>query len=156
MILRPAAYGDVDELVPLWLAFIASGQYPILAGATEASIRQILRNLFTVGEESCLRVVEDRSGHVVGGLAFAEERLPMTGARYADDVCWGVDPLFRSTLAGPQLFAAMEAWALARGLHFVKVGAPHRPSDPAAGSFKRFYEGRGYHAIETTYVKELR
>jgi len=156
VIIRPATRGDVDELVPLWLSFIASGAYPILEGATDASIRQLLLGLFAVEDRCCLRVVEDRTGEIVGGLAFVEDPQPMTGALYADDVCWGVAPAYRSTLAGPQLFAAMEAWAQARGLRFVRVGAPHRPHDPEASSFRRFYEARGFHAIETTYVKELR
>jgi len=80
-------------------SFIESGAYPILEGATDASIRQLLLGLFAGEDRSCLRVVEDRTGQIVGGLAFVEDPQPMTGELYADDVCWGVLPGYRSTLA---------------------------------------------------------
>lgn len=155
MNIRPASRGDVDELVPLWLSFIETGAYPVLTGATAASIRTLLEGLFAAEDRSCLRVVEDRGGHLVGGLAFVEEAHPMTGDRYADQVCWGVQPVYRTSVAGPQLFAALETWAQARGVRVIRTRAPMREPD-SWSSFRRFYEARGFEAIETTFVKEVR
>ena len=149
MVIRPATIHDVDELVPLWLTFIASGRYPLLERATPAQLRRLLIDLLALHSAACCLVAEDRTGLLVGGLALVED--PGTDDPYIDEVLWGVVPGFEMTLAAAQLFTAGEAWVATRRVRWFQVSCP-----VGSASIDRFYQGRGFLPASTTYLKELR
>jgi GNAT superfamily N-acetyltransferase len=83
------------------------------------------------------------------GIAVVELPNLITGDLYAEEVAWWVEPNRRGLRLGPQLIAVAEEWATTRGLRSIKMVAPI-PSQVG-----RYYERRGYVALETAYLKVL-
>jgi GNAT superfamily N-acetyltransferase len=88
-------------------------------------------------------------GQLAGGIAVVELPNLITGDLYAEEVAWWVEPNRRGLRLGPQLIAVAEEWATTRGLRSIKMVAPI-PSQVG-----RYYERRGYVALETAYLKVL-
>jgi hypothetical protein len=127
----------------------------VLETITDRGLRQAIVALLRQDPtDCCLLVAEGTGGVILGGLALIKGQHFLTGEPFADDVGWGVHPEYRTTLAGPALLAAGEAWACSQGLRFIHMTAPLQAEQ--ASSFPSFYANHGYVPIETSYVKELR
>jgi len=87
--------------------------------------------------------------HLVGMLGLVAITHPASGADYADEIVWWVDPEFRGGSIGPRLLAAGETWARRRGLPLVNMVAPE------GSDVGRFLARQGYTPIETAWVKRL-
>lgn len=149
VIIRPATLADRQALAQLGLAFIAQTTYQSLLGsATVAGLESLADGIFNLGEMGRIFLAEDEQGPF-GMLVIVAIPSPMTGELFAEEICWWVDPAKRNGTAGPRMLREAEHWARVMGLRMIKMVAP------CGTSVGRFYEKRGYKALETAYAKVL-
>lgn len=147
--IRPARLEDREALVILGLHYAAAApNRELFPELSRARVGRIVDSLFELRERAgiLVAVVDDA---LVGGIVTIAKRHRVTGDDYADHLAWWVEPSHRGgLLLGPQLLTAAETWAVDHALTFLTIGAP----TPAFG---RFYERRGYRAVETTFIKRF-
>lgn len=151
MIIRPATLLDRQDVRRLAIAFSYTPPYDQLfdeATRDALPIVDLLYDLIAL-DRAAIFLAIDAGGQVLGGLAICANINLMTGAAFADELCWYVEPAHRKGRVGPYLLGAGEKWALEKRLGSIKMVAPH-PS-----TVGRFLERRGYVALETAYLKRL-
>jgi GNAT superfamily N-acetyltransferase len=122
----------------------------------------LYRDIFGQGDrmdELVVRVLEhgvifvgEAGGSIQGLLAIVLAEHFLTGAPYADEVAWWVEPAHRRTSLAGRLLHHMERWAVDQGLDFVKMVAPEDAEGHHLGDF---YRRAGYVPVETCYLKRL-
>lgn len=146
--IRLATLSDIPELVAMGEKFISATPYGKLFRATGESLQALAQMLFNFGENAAILIAEDAVG-IFGMLAIVASPHPLTGQLYADEVVWWVEETGRARRAGPALLDAAEDWARSRKCYMVKMVAP------IPSTVGRFYERKGYAAVETAYAKVL-
>jgi GNAT superfamily N-acetyltransferase len=159
-VIRPATVEDIDDIVRMAGRFLATSSYGRLFQYSPTLLEPLVRLVLDQGviflatmvpaalEASRLVDGEERA---VGFLAALEATDPYSGLRYADEIAWFVMPEHRNGSFGVRLLAALEAWADAKRLSFVKMVAP--TDQLKVGGF---YQSIGFEPLETAYVKRLR
>jgi GNAT superfamily N-acetyltransferase len=155
--IRPATEADSDQLVAMALEFLESVPAYAQLKPTAEAITAVVALILSLGDQGIILVAEapgsptggmgDYPACLVGAIALIGVPHPLSGRSFADEVAWWVRPSLRGALVGPQLLVAGENWALGKGLSMIKMIAP------IPSSVGRFYESRGYTAVETAYVK---
>jgi GNAT superfamily N-acetyltransferase len=149
--IRPATTADRDAIVEMSMHFLDASTYGrVLVGSQPDCVRALVDQILALAEAGAalVLVAVNAKGRVIGMLGMLQSILPTNGEPYAEELCWWIEPCHRDgRLAGPRLLEAAEAWARAKGLRVVKMVAPK--------DVERFYEKRGYRAIETAFTKEL-
>lgn len=143
MIVRQATGADEEACLRMARQFRDHSRYVEFQGPDDA-----LRALFQVLLEHGVIFVAEDEGGVVGMLALLVAPHPLTGARYADEVAWWMDPDCRDGRTAFRLLEAAEEWCCSRHLICLRMVAP---SDQP--SVARIYLRRGYEAVETSYCK---
>ena len=150
MILREATPADRDQVVALALRFHGATPYAQLLVIERTRVEA----LFAVALATGVVLVAEaehtaEGGELVAFLALAALEHTLSGERYAEEIAWWVEPRYRDGTIGPRLLALAEAWARADGCAFIKMVAP---VGTAVGTF---YDRRGYHPIETAWMKRV-
>lgn len=135
---------DVAALVEMGRHFIGE-VYPADLPYNPEKIAEMARGLIASPDGDVLLAVNDME-QIVGMMALTAYDHPMSGERVVTEVCWWVEPQHRGI--GLRLFKAAEEWATAHGAQVFQMIAP----SPAVA---RFYELRGFKAIETTYQRRV-
>jgi len=150
MILRPATGADRDAVVDLALHFHAATPYGQLLTVDEDRVG-VLFDLALEGGIVLVAELEngDEGGELVAFLGLVILEHTLSGDRYAEEVAWWVEPLYRNGTLGPRLLRRAEEWALANACAFLKMAAP---VGTEVGSF---YERQGYQPIETAFMKRV-
>lgn len=150
MVIRRATPTDTAEIIALSLHFTQATAYGALFQATPAGVALLTARIFALEPEAAIFLALDGAEATPFGLiVLVAARLTGTEDAYADEIVWWVEPSHRGLRAGPALLDAAEAWARTRGLRLIKMVAP------IPSGVGRFYERRGYQAIETAYAKQL-
>lgn len=143
--MRAATLADLPRLAELFEAFRLSSVYAQYGPAhPEVSTRFIER---LIGELGIVFVME-HEGLIVGMLGVLLSDHPMSGERWATEVCWWVDPAHRG--CGVRLLRQAEAWATTRGAVRLVTVSPAGSAD-----VDRLYEALGYAPVETSWQKPL-
>lgn len=146
--IRLATLTDIPDLVAMGGRFIGATPYGTLFRATGESLQRLAQMIFQLGEQAAIFLAEDVAG-VFGMLVIVTALHPIGNVLYADEVVWWVDQSARSRRAGPALLDVAEDWARSRKCYMVKMVAP------IPSTVGRFYERKGYAAVETAYAKVL-
>lgn len=87
------------------------------------------------------------------GLLIACLQPLLTGSqKVATELCWWVEPEFRSRVQSERLIDAFEYWARKVGAHTTVLSSLHGDlHKPLA----RYYTRRGYRPVEYTFMKEV-
>lgn len=151
MKIRQAIEDDVPALIAMAQAFVeTTAVYGRLFKATPESLEHLARLLFQFGDQAAILLACEDEGPCFGMLAIVASPHPISGALYADEVVWWIDPSHRGAMrAGPKLLRAAENWARDRNCNMVKMVAPH------GSTVGRFYERLGYEPVESAYAKVL-
>jgi GNAT superfamily N-acetyltransferase len=144
MTIRPATLADVPRLVAGFRQFVATSHYAAFVPDAPAHVTALSEHLVTAPTTTVL-VTETDAG-VTGLLGLGVTAHPYSGQRLAVEVIWWVAPEARG--CGPALLRAGERWAAEQGADAIQMIAP---ADAAGRRVGRFYERRGYQAVETTY-----
>lgn len=145
MIIREATLEDVPAAARMGVHFLAGTRYRVFA-SSEAALSALIHLVLEHG----VGFVAEVDGTLVGMLGLLVGPHPLTGERYADEVCWWTEPGARGLGAGPRLLKAAEEWSLHAELDMIKMVAPE------GTDVGRFYLRHGYEAVETAYMKRLR
>lgn len=146
MTIREATHEDLDVLLLMARAFLASTLYGKLAG--HVSRYQLEGFLDDVLARGVVLLAEDE-GRIVGALAVLAGVHAISGHFYADEQAWWVEPDARAAGIGEALLDTCESWARAHGLWSLKMVAP------AGSTIGAFYERKGYAEVETAWMKVL-
>ncbi len=135
--IRAPRAGDAPRLAALSAAL----GYPAAAAEITGRLARLLER-----EDHCLRVAESPEGEVIGWIQ-AEERHVLEAGTWCEIVGLVVDGGHRGRGAGRALVGEVEAWALGRGLHTMKVrsNVTREESHP-------FYQRLGYTRAKTQHV----
>lgn len=152
MRIRNARKGDLDAIIRMTLAFLASGPYEWMTStpARIAALFELVQanGVIFVAEVDLEQRVDKPT--VVGMLSLIKvDSHPLTGQSYGDELVWWVDPEHRNGTIGPRLLGAAEKWATTAGLSMLKMVAP------AKSDVGTFYERQGYRLIESAWAKDL-
>jgi GNAT superfamily N-acetyltransferase len=152
--LRRANEGDRGGLIELVANFLAATQYgELLEAASWTSVSKLIDQVLAHGAIFVVEVdPRDPSlprGELVAMIAIVLFPHPITGRVYADELAWWVEPKYRRGRIGPKLLRRAEDWARQNGASMLKMVAPH------GTDVGRFYEARGFTAVETAYQKRL-
>jgi GNAT superfamily N-acetyltransferase len=151
VIIRPATMADKARILELGAHFLRTAPYNRYLEPDDEALERFFDLIIGLGDErGAILVAETDWGGIFGMLAIVAVPHPMTGAVYADEIAWWVEPGNRGDLrGGPRLLKAAEEWSLARGLKMIKMIAP------AGTDVGAFYERLGYVPIETVWGKIL-
>ena len=146
--IRLAAAADVDRIVSMGLRFISESAYRGHLVPDRASSTQFVARLVdgAYGTASAVLVAGDDVA-LVGMLGLFCFPHPFSGALVATETFWWVDPAHRGR-DGIRLLEAGLAWAVAHDATAIFMIAPN-------AKVARFYERRGFVAVETSYVRAL-
>ncbi len=156
--IRPATPADREVLLTFGCAFSAAVEpYRTLVGVrSRAEVARTLDELVALGDRVAILLAEDAAPlavaetlQVCGCLVVGERVDFVTHERVAQDLMWWVEPRCRGRWVVPRLLHAAEAWARARHLRTLMMNAP------IPSSVGRFYERRGYVALNQTYLKVI-
>lgn len=162
--IRPAEARDRERVVSMAMHFLAATPYGKLFPGLDP-IAERVGNVFDylAGGGGVVLVAEapvnfvERTSHgfehreikpvVMGMIAVAAAEDPLTGALYGDEICWWVEPEFRTLVQGigPKLLRSCEEWARQKGLSVLKMVAP------AGSQVGTIYHRRGYVEVETAW-----
>lgn len=122
MKLRFATRADLAAMIELGRGIHAESRFAAmpydpgkLATALENVIVQQSRG------SQCFLVVENREGHIIGGLIGALEEYFFTRAQSANTILIWVDPAYRGTAAALRLINSFREWAVKHRAHEVCV-----------------------------------
>lgn len=147
MIIRKATVNDGLDIVEMTKRFLESSAYGRYFKFDEACVVNLIETVLGLG---AIFVAEREDGRLVGMLGAVAIEHPLSGEKFAEEICWWVDPEHRSGSVGPKLLALLEGWVQMRGLDMVKIGAP--ADNPSVGNF---YARLGYVPVETVYAKRF-
>jgi GNAT superfamily N-acetyltransferase len=150
MTIREATEQDTARLVEMATHFMKATAYGDLFVPDPVRLAAQVAMCFRYG---VIVVAEDKGGVIaamIAVLGVTYDTNPCTTAEYAEEQAWWVEPEYRSGTVGPRLLNHVREWARARGLAFLKMGAPQNA--PAVGAF---YERLGGRPVETAFVFEL-
>ena len=142
MTVRQAVYADVDQVLRMAAAFIASSAYADQVVFNEPYLRGLVPWLI---DEQLLLVLE-HEGALVGMLAMATVPQLLSGDLTCSEIAWWVNPQHRGSIGAVRLWIRGERWAAARGARWVQMIAP-----PDATDVHEFYRRRGYRPLETVW-----
>lgn len=145
MRIRLATLEDIDRIVAMGERFIAETPYARFGSAPE----QLEQLLAIVLEHGAGFLAETDDGQIVGMIGFIASKQVFTGAPYASEVVWWMEPEYRGGTAGPRLLVAGEEWATRKGLTSITMIAP------VGTELHAFYARRGYVPVETIFLKGL-
>jgi GNAT superfamily N-acetyltransferase len=147
--IREATTADAPALVPLAEHFLAVPYARQHLVTTPAAIVALV--VFLVEHPRGVVLVAEDAGQLVGFLALAAGFNPLDVAHtFCEELAWWVEPAARHAgQVGARLLDAAEEWARANGQTSLKMVAPHQ------SRVGRYYERRGYTALETAYAKGL-
>ena len=139
---------NLDKILPIGKAFAAEANYP--GGFSLDALRVGWVPLLDMGLGTVF-AIEDR-GEVVAALGMAFLPDMFSGRATAIEQFWYVQPKYRHTRFGLDLFYAFEAAGKARNVK--KLVLVHLAALTPA-KLQAFYESRGYVLVEQTFWKEL-
>lgn len=141
--IRAAVIADVPRLVEMGVLFLASTAYGAVLPTNRAAIAERMAWLIEHPDRDVLVTVDhaDTPTGMLGVLAFAH---PLSGQWVAGHLFWW---------QGPRLLRAGEQWARAHGAESFLMNAPMMS---ATVDVARHYVQRGYRAVETSYLLDLR
>lgn len=155
MKIRTMLEGDRAEIVRMGGAFIAGTNYgevfaALVPGADlAAGVDRLVSLVQQLGPSVAQCFVVDDGAGLVGMLAIASGAHFLSGALFAEEIAWWVEPQSRGDL-GPALLDTAEDWARGVDCAFIKMIAP--VGDPVVA---RYYKRRGYLEVETAFAKRL-
>ena len=142
--IREATAADLAGVVLMAQHFIDSAPYGASIPNDVEHCERVVAQLLSLG----VVLVADCDGMLVGMLAGAVYPHFLTGRQTASESFWWVEPDARGKTLADDLLAAFTAWALNRGAVVLELGSRHKVLD-------RFYERRGFTAVERVFQKEL-
>ncbi len=149
--IREAFEADIPRIVEMGTRFLKEGPYRDQLGepvkAAELAL-QIIKN-----QNGRILLYVDDEGKIQGVLAMIVFPHYFTGELTAGEIIWYIEPESRNgksfdTIPALQLMRAAEALAKLMGATRMQFTAP-------IGNVGKIYERFGYHAIETSYQREL-
>ncbi len=146
MTIRPATVGDLDAIVAMGEAFLASDDYAGRLAIVPAAMRAFVERVVTGALDHAVVFVADTDGAVVGMLGAAIAAHPYSGEVIGSELFWWMQPEARG--GGVRLMQMAERWAAERGARRFQMIAPN---DRVA----RFYVRCGYHPVEAMYERSL-
>lgn len=141
VVYRQGTIEDAEAIAVLAQLFLADSVYHQTAPG--ADVRPLVDLVLKLGAV----VVAESEGHLVGFIGWMVATHPIGGFHYADEQAWYVLPAYRSQGVGLELLKNLTDWARTAGLFMVKLSAP------AGTKIGAVYEGLGFTALETAYVK---
>lgn len=148
---RPAEPDDLPALMRMTQDFHAASPCASYVPFCPASMADTLHRL-AVNDESCL-LVGEVGGEVLGVIAgVASPHYVNAAHTTTQELFWWVDPAARHTRVGLRLLQAFEDWAKQVGANtlFMASTATLTPDKLA-----RFYQRKGYGAVDVNYAKNL-
>lgn len=143
MTLRMATLDDLPKIAAMGLRFIQAHYSQHLAQTPE----QIDRIVTKLIEEATASVwVSEVEGDVVGMLGAFTYDHPISAERMAVEMFWWVDPEHRG--AQVPWLDTLETWAREQGATRIQMIAPN-------DKVGRYYQHRGYTAVETSFQRSL-
>jgi GNAT superfamily N-acetyltransferase len=158
MNIRPATMNDGPDICEMAARFMETTVYGKLIAWEPGPLADLV---YAVLEQGTIFVAEERvpSGRLdpgeavqkglIGMIALVPRTHPMNHSRYADELCWWVEPEHRGGSAADRLLSAAEQWARENRLSVLKMVAP------AGSELGKHYERRGFALVESTYQKTL-
>lgn len=98
----------------------------------------------------CLVALNDSKP--IGFLVGAANEPVFSGDRIATELGWWIEEESRGTRASMLIYAAYEDWA--KRVDCVAVQGAYLPG--VSTDLEKFYKKRGYHLVESSYLKRLR
>lgn len=146
MTIREAEPGDALAIVSMVGDFLKHTTYGKLLPFNPDAVADLVAAV--IGGAGVVLVAEIE-GRLVGMMAIAALKHPVSDEWMGEELAWWVSPDHRHGSIGPKLLGRGEDWARQKGLCMLKMVAP------AESVVGMFYERRGYVPIETAYAKRL-
>jgi GNAT superfamily N-acetyltransferase len=148
---RPAEPDDLPALMRMAEQFHTASPCAAYIPFCPASMADTFHRL-AVGETSCL-LVGDVGGEVLGMIAgVASPHYVNAAHTTTHELFWWVDPAARHTRTALRLLQAFEDWAMAIGSSTLFMASP---ATMTPDKLARFYERKGYGAVDVNYAKNL-
>lgn len=151
VVVRPAEPDDLPALMRMTEQFHAASPCATYIPFCPASMAGTLHHL-AVGDDCCL-LVGEIDAEVQGVIAgVASPHYVNAAHKTTHELFWWVDPAARHTRMGLRLLQAFEDWArsVGAGTLFMASTATLEPEKLA-----RFYQRKGYGAVDVNYAKNL-
>ncbi len=144
--LKLATVADFKDIKRLLLKFKEASPYNKYPTNENKVAGLIYETLGKPANEAIIILCTDK-GRTVGLLVAAASELPFSDTKQASESIWYVEPEYRNSRYGLDLYAAFEYWAHGIGAVVIHSAAP---KDVPLG---RFYNRRGYKLLEHVYIK---
>jgi GNAT superfamily N-acetyltransferase len=145
--IRVATAEDHDGIMAMARRFLsADGPYGDRFTLDEERVSGLTHVM--VGGADHLVLVADVDGEPVGMLVMFVFAHPLTGEQIASELCWWMEPEFRSSRLALKLLRDGEAWAKKQGAAVIEMIAPNE-------RVAEFYGHMGYERTDVHYRKTL-
>jgi GNAT superfamily N-acetyltransferase len=144
--LKLGSLEDVPDIKRLLLKFKEASPYHKFP-TNETKVEALIYDTLGKPANEAIIILCKHEGKTVGMLVAGASELPFSDAKQASESIWYVEPEFRKSRYGLDLYAAFEYWATGIGAVVVHSAAPKGvPLD-------RFYKRRGYKLLEHIYIR---
>lgn len=136
-------------VLPMVSKFLATTTYKSLPLDLE-KIAVGTKELIEAGVDTSVLILSMDGEEAVGLLGIKAFVLPVNDLKIAQEILWWVEPEYRKSRRGLELYMAGEYWAKKVGCSLMQM-----VSQETFPEVEVFYERKGYRKAEQAWIKEL-
>lgn len=149
--LRLARVDDIPDLMRFARNFHFASPYKTMR-FDPAKTEKMFRDVISGNQLDGIVLLALQDDKPIGFLAGMANEPVFSRAKISMELAWWIEPDCRRTRASFLIYSAYEDWARRVGCHYVQ-GAYLPGVSP---ELDEFYKKRGYHRVESSYIKTLK
>lgn len=146
--IRAATTADLPKVLEMCGRFYQASPYAKFFAFSPASMVLLAERVVDPAVLNSHALIAEENGEIVGMMGLLLFDHPWSGERMASELCWWVNPEARTSLTGPKMLRAAEAWAKSMGAVAIHMIAP-------STHVGEFYTAMGFTAVETTFQRRF-